>query len=116
MLNENENLLFNNSELKSFITDSFGDNIQFCYSERQNESMFVFSSKVNIQDVIDKLRSLDGIKLAAKTLRKSLLSFDCKLNEKFCDAEELKESWDNKSMPYKFLRFLQNYLILRRPV
>ena len=49
MLNENENVLFNNSELKSFISDSFGDNIQFCYSERQNESIFVFSSKVNMK-------------------------------------------------------------------
>ena len=67
MLDENENVLFNNSESKSFITDSFGDNIQFCCSERQNESMLVFSSKVNIQDVIDKLRSLDVIKLAAKS-------------------------------------------------
>ena len=80
-MNENENVLFNNSELKSFISDAFGDNIQFCYSELQSESMFVFSSKVNIQDVIDKLRSLDGIKLAAKKLRKSLFSFDYKLNE-----------------------------------
>ena len=66
------------------------DNIQFCYSEQQNESTFVFSSKVNIQDVVDKLRSLDGIKLVAKKLRKSLLSFDFKLYETFCDAEEFE--------------------------
>ena len=114
MLNENENVLFNNSELKSFISDSFGDNIQFCSSEQQNESMFVFSSKVNIQDVIDKLRSLDGIKLAAKKLRKSLLSFDFKLNEKFCDAEELKESWDNKSMPDEFLTFFAELFNIKK--
>ena len=73
-----------------------------CYSERKNESMFMCSSKIDIQDVIDKLRSLDGIKIAAQKLRKSLLSFDFELNDKFCDAGELKEAWENKSMSDEF--------------
>ena len=63
-----------------------------CYSEQKNESMFMYSSKIDIQDVIGKLRSLDGIKIATQKLRKPLLSFDYELSDKFCDAGELKEA------------------------
>ena len=65
--------------------------------------MFKYSSKIDIQDVIDKLRSLDGIKIAAEKLRKLLLSFDFEMSDKFCDAGELKEAWENKSIPDEFL-------------
>ena len=81
MLNRNENTVFNNSEIKLSITEFFGNSIQMFYLERKNESMFMYSSKI---------RSLDGVKIAAKKLRKSLLSFDFELNDKFCDAAELK--------------------------
>ena len=63
-----------------------------CYSEQKNESMFMYSSKIDIQDVIGKLRSLDGIKIATQKLRKPLLSFDYELSDKFCYAGELKEA------------------------
>ena len=59
-LNQNENKIFNNSETKLFITEYFGDSAQLCYSEQKNESMLIFSSKTDIQDVIDKLRSLNA--------------------------------------------------------
>ena len=43
--------------------------------------------------------------LAVQKLRKSLLSFEFEINDKFCDAGELKEAWENKSMPDEFLTF-----------
>ena len=78
-----------------------------CYSERKNESMFMCSSKI---------KSLDGIKAAAKKLKNSLSSFDFELNHKFCDAGEPK-AWENKSISDEFLTFfveLSN--IKKRPV
>ena len=82
----------------------------------QSESMFVFSSKVNIHGVIDKLRSLDGIKLAAKKLRKSLLSFDFKLNEKLLDDsddEEGDEKFENsKTEQLKILKINSLFQII----
>ena len=56
-----------------FIAEFFGDNIQMCYLEQKNKSMFMYSSKKDNRHVIDKLRSLDGIKTAALNLRKFLL-------------------------------------------
>ena len=114
MLNQNEEVVFNNSEIKLFITKFFGDSIQMCYSEQKNEPMFMYSSKIDIQDVIDKLRSLDGIKIAAQKLTKSLLSFDFELSDIFCDAGELKEAWENKSMPDEFLTFFAELFNIKK--
>lgn len=44
--------------------------------------MFLYSSKIGIKDAINKLRSLDEIKIAAKMLRKLLLPLDLKINAK----------------------------------
>ena len=85
-----------------------------CYSKRKNESIFMYSSKIDIQDVIDKLRSLDGINIAAQKLRKSLLSFDFELSDKFCDAGELKEAWGNQSMPDEFLTFFAELFNIKK--
>ena len=114
MLNQNEKVVFNNSDIKLFITEFFGGSIQMCYSERKNESMFMYSSKIDIQDVIDKLRSLDGVKIAAQKLRKSLLSFDFELSDKFCDAGYLKEAWENKSMTDEFLTFFSELFNIKK--
>ena len=114
ILKQNEKVVFNNSEIKLFITEFFGDSIQMFYSERKNESMFMYSSKIAIQDVIYKLRSLDEIKIAAEKLRKSLLSFDFELSDKFCDVGELKEAWENKSMPDEFLTFFAEIFNIKK--
>ena len=54
---------------------------------------FVFSSSVDIKDVINTFRSINKIKSAAKIIRQSLLQIDFGLQDKFCDAEELKFAW-----------------------
>ena len=48
MLNQNENVLFHNSEIKLFMTEYLGNSIKLCYSEWKNESMFIFSSTKDI--------------------------------------------------------------------
>ena len=57
----------------------------------------VFSSSLDISDVINTIRALDSVKVAAKVIRSKFLNADFCLQDKFCDAEELKHSWeDNK--------------------
>ena len=67
-----ENFL-SNKEIKLFLVELFGSSIQFCPSERKNESLMVFSSEIELQDIVKKMRSLDNIKTAAATIRQSLL-------------------------------------------
>ena len=67
-----ENFL-SKKEMKLFLVELFGSSIQFCPSERKNESLMVFSSEIELQDIVKKMRSLDNIKTAAATIRQSLL-------------------------------------------
>ena len=58
-----------------------------------------------MRDVIQKLRSLSNIKAAAQAIRKSLLEAEFGLEDKFCDAQELKESWENIVLPTSVCAF-----------
>ena len=99
IINSEENIELYNNEIKTFMEDTFGEDIQLCSSERKNQSLFVFSSKISIKDILNKLQSLDTTKAVATKLRESLLSVDFNLNNKFCDAEELRELWQTTKMP-----------------
>ena len=61
---------------------------------------FVFSSSVDIKDVINTFRSINKIKSAAKIIRQALLQIDFGHQDKFCDAEELKFAWKHTKIPY----------------
>ena len=63
MINDESNINIINSEVKIFLTEHFAEKIQFCPSKRANESLFVFSSSVCVNDVGKRLRSLDTTKL-----------------------------------------------------
>ena len=99
-----ENFL-SNKEIKLFLVELFGSLIQFCPSERKNGSLMVFSSEIELQAIVKKMHSLDNIKTAAATIRQSLLDLDFGLDDKFCDAEELKEASRKKVMPDVLLTF-----------
>ena len=104
-----ENFL-SDKDIELFLVELFGSSIQFCSSERKNESLMVFSimvfsSEIELQDIVKKMRSLDSIKTAAATIRQSLLDLDFGLDDKFCDAEELKEASRKKVMPDVLLTF-----------
>ena len=85
--------------------EHFQDVIKFCQSEHRNESLLAFSSELEMRDVIQKLRSLSNIKAAAQAIRKSLLEAEFGLEDKFCDAQELKESWENIVLPTSVCAF-----------
>ena len=65
----------------------------------------VYSSSLDITDVINTLRSLDGVKSAAQIIRDKLLNIDFGLQDKFCDAEELKLAWRTTKIPDELLVF-----------
>ena len=106
MINDLEDININNSEVKNFLIESMVEEIQFCPCTCSNESLFVISSEINIQDVVKILRSIDATKLVAKKIRKCLVDIDFGLNERFCDAEDLKESWEKTLMPDELITFL----------
>ena len=87
MINDdNPEIDMKNNELKAFMEEEFGNNIQFCLSESKNKSQFAYSSIVSVNDAINKLCSLDCIKVAGEHIRKALLNVDFGLKGRFYDA------------------------------
>ena len=60
------------------------------------------------------MRALDTTKAVATKLRESLLSVDFNLNNKFCDAEELRESWQTTKMPDEWMTFMCEIFNIRK--
>ena len=57
MINTNEEIDIKNNEIKIFLEEFFGNSSQFCESDKQNQSSMIFSSSMDITDVINTLRS-----------------------------------------------------------
>ena len=105
-INDGSNMNIINSKIKIVLTEHFAEKIQFCPSERANEPLFVFSSLICANDVVERLHSLDTTKNVAEKFRKSFLEKDFELNDKFCDGEDLLDSCDNLSLTDEILTFL----------
>ena len=73
----------------------------------------VFSSEIELQDIVQKMRSVDKIKRAAATIRQSLFDLDLGPDDKFCNAEELREAWGKKVIPDVLLTFFSTLFNLR---
>ena len=93
MINNKEESNLLNKVIKCFLLEEFGDNIKFCNPERKNESQFVFSSSIQLDDVVNSLRRMNVVKSAAAKVTQALLNVDFKLENRFCDAQEFKKSW-----------------------
>ena len=50
------NLKNNGNEIKVFLIEEFGDFIPFCDPERNIQSLFDFSSSIEVQNVINSLQ------------------------------------------------------------
>ena len=81
-----------NEEVKLFMLEHLQDKIYFCESEQAKKSLLVFSSDLEMRDVIKKSPSLNTVKIAAQTIRKCFFEADFGLEDKYCDPKELNHS------------------------
>ena len=112
--NDNPETDMKKNELKAFLEEEFQTNIQFCLSDSKNKSQFVYSSSVSVNDAINKVRSLDCVKNAAEHIRKVLLNVEFRLEDRFCDAQELKNSYSNTQIPDLLLTFFTSLFNVNR--
>ena len=99
-------MILSNRDIKLFLLNQFGDDIDFAYSDNQRKSMMVFSVRnVNSQDLAEKIRSIDPLKVFASRIREELSAFDFQLNDRFGDAEDLRQSLKKADIPKVTLHF-----------
>ena len=68
-----------------------------------------FSKSVTAKSMAETIRSTNPIKQCAELIRQSLLDTDFELNDGFCDANNLKTSWNNVNIPEPLLEFLYRF-------
>ena len=96
-----------NREMKLLLTNHFGDKICFSKPKQANKSMMFFYKGLSCNDMAETIRGSDCIKECAELLRESLKGVNFDLNDKFCDAAELNESWDTVQIPDPLLKFFK---------
>lgn len=104
-LSPNEELNIYNRDVKTFLIDHYGKNIQFAANTRKNESELVFSSNVTAADIATKIRNINVLKDAGEALRSSMMKVDFGLDDRFCDVDDLKKSWKETTIPDEWLTF-----------
>ena len=112
MINDEHEINIVNFEVKTFLTEHFQKQIQVCLSEETNQSIFVFSCSIKLQNIVQKLLSLNITKTVVEKLRKDFLSVNFNLNDKFCDGNDLNNSCQNLPTSNETLAFFYCLSIL----
>ena len=102
---QNENIKVNNKELKLLLSNYFGNSIKFSKPTEANKPLMFFSSSLQTEEVADVIRSCNPVTECALLLRESLKKLDFGLNDKFCDAQDMRNSWTESKIPEVFIKF-----------
>ena len=102
----NDKLIIRNRDVKQMLIETYGDKIQFAQNPRRNVSEMVYSAKVHHENLVAKIKNLDILRQSGSLLRGLIQQVDSGLGDKFCDSEEIKESWEKTQMPDGLLTFI----------
>ena len=111
---ENNDFEIYNRDVKKFLTDHYGDQIQFCPSHRANEPEMCFSSALTVNGIAAKMRDMNVVKTCGEILREVLKKVDFKLDDKFCDGHDLKQSWETTAIPDQLLTYFFSLFEIKR--
>ena len=104
-ISADEECVIRPNEVQRYLTLYFANDIQVYKNPNVREGNYVFSSKLSDTEVSLRMRQVTLIENAGKALKKAIKSVDFALDDSFCDAHELKSSWEKVSMPEEWLVF-----------
>ena len=99
----NKDCNFRNRDVKIFLINHLGNEIKFTYPSVVNKSVMVYSVPSNV--LADHIRSVDPVQVCASLIRDALNDFDFGLDDRFCDAQDLKHALCDMSIPDPLLWF-----------
>ncbi|KAH3709237.1 hypothetical protein DPMN_068699 [Dreissena polymorpha] len=97
---------FTNKEIRLRLINHYGLCLIFLESKGSASTVFYMEGKKQISDCTSSQKDKVCIDRCAEIIQTELKNCDFELNEKFCDAVDLKESWENTKIPELLLRFL----------
>ena len=91
------------TKIQSCIIDYFGENVCFVFSKQKNKSQrfYLIAAKKMTESV-----EHNCIIECANILKESLEQIDFGLEDKFCDANDLRLAWNDMNIPDAFSLFL----------
>ena len=95
-----------NREVTILLTNHFSDQICFSQPKQLNRSGLFFSKGITNENMAETIRSTDPIRQCTDIIRQSLLDIDFDLQDRFCDANDLRTSWNAVSVPELSLKFM----------
>lgn len=103
ILQEKHNTKVKSTMIKNSLISYFGEKINFISPSDRKKSILFHSN--NLVNVIENAYYHDCTSKCANDLQDSLISLDFGLEDSFCDAVDLKESWENFNLPEIFIKF-----------
>lgn len=104
-INSSNKIDIRNSDIKKFIEKNFSNTIKFAKSPQRNRGIIIYHSKVTMDDVIHLKLPEEVLKKSAQIIRESLFNTNYDLDDRFCDSNDLKNSYENEKIPAHILRF-----------
>ena len=81
-----------NRDVKRFLIEHYGNDIQCSANNKRNESNMVCSAHITASEIARKVKHLDLVEKAGESLRQAMKEVDFGLDDRFCDADELQRS------------------------
>ena len=102
-----EELHVDNRKIKEVLLGHYGDSICFTYPRDRSQSQMFYSCNIASQDMAEIVRKKDVVKECAEILKRECKLYDFNLDDKFCDADDLKHSTSElvDSFPEKWKSF-----------
>ena len=94
--------------------DHYDSGISFSDSKRKNESQLCYSSALSVQELADYIRCRNVCHEAGILLRQAFDLIDFKLDDSFCDADELMRAWLNTPMPVPYLSLVSSLCKIKK--
>ena len=94
-----------NRDLKKFLEEHYADKITISSNERVNESDIFYSSKITAADLLIKIKNQNLFREAGLQMAKDFDNVDFGLQDTFCDAADLLDSWKKTKTPDSWITF-----------
>ena len=98
--------VFTGKEPKVLLINHYGENVSFSSSHNPSKSSLVFLCNISKEDIVETVRNSDPIRESARAIRDILLKESDPLKDKFCDASDLSDAWDDTKISEPILEFL----------
>ena len=99
--------VFTSKELKVLLIHHYDENVSFSSSHNPGKSSLVFLCNISKEDIVETVRNSDPIRESARAIRDILLKESDPLKNKFCDASDLSDAWDDTKISEPILEFLR---------